>query len=140
MAGSKSAYLEAKLLDFVLGDTSYTPPGTVHIALSTSPFDPTATGSAMDEVSGGSYARIAVTNNTTNFPNATGSNPAVKSPGLDIDFGTASADWGTVYSAYVVDAGSAGNILYGSDAVTPIPVPNGSGLIIPSGTWNFQET
>jgi hypothetical protein len=140
MPGSKSAYLESALLDEALGGTDWAPPGTIYVALSTAPFDPTATGAAMNEVAGGSYARVALTNNGTNFPAAAGSYPASKAIGVDVGFTTATADWGTIYSAYLVDASGAGNILYGADAVTPIPLPNGSTLVIQAGTWNFLET
>lgn len=140
MAGSKSADLEQKLLDFVLGGTSYTPPGTIYVALSTAAFDTSATGSALDEVTGGAYARVALTNNPTNFPGASGSNPATKTTGVDVTFPTATADWGTVFSAYLVSAATDGDVLYGADAVTPIPMPNGSILVLQAGTWNFLET
>ncbi len=49
-----SNYLENKVLDHVLRNTSYTSPTTVYVGLYTS--DPTDAGSGT-EVSGGSYAR-----------------------------------------------------------------------------------
>jgi hypothetical protein len=58
MAGNLSDYLENKLLDHFLGTTSYTSPATVYVALYTvAPTDSTAG----TEVTGGSYARQAVT-------------------------------------------------------------------------------
>jgi hypothetical protein len=51
-------YLENKIIDHMLRNQAYTPPSTVYVALFT-----TATGDdgSGTEVSGGSYARQAVT-------------------------------------------------------------------------------
>lgn len=142
MAGSKSAYLEAKLLDHALSATIWTPPVTVYIALSTAAFSTSATGSSMSEVSTGgtAYARIGQTNNVTNWPLAAGSNPAVKSNGTLITFATATAGWGTVISAYLVDAATNGNILYGADLAASVIVNTGSGFAIPVGQFVLSET
>ena len=141
MAGGKSAYYQAKMLDHTLGDTPYTPPSSLWAALSTSPFTSSATGSACDEVdpTGTSYVRIEVANNTTNFPDATGADPAGKSIAVDVTFPTAGADYGTVYSAYLCDAATGGNIVYGADAVAPLPIAAGSTMVIQANTWNFTE-
>ena len=80
MAGSKSDYLEALILNGFLGGTPITVPTTVYIALSTAAYSDAATGSAMTEVSasGTAYARVAATNNATNWPAATGTSPTQK--------------------------------------------------------------
>ena len=140
MAGSKSAYLEAALLDYVLSGTSYTPPGTVYFALSTAAFDTSSDGTSMTEVTGGSYARQSQTNNATNWPAATGGNPAVKANGLAATFPTATANWGTVLSVYLVDASSGGNVLYGADLAASVVVNSGSGFAIPIGQFVLSET
>jgi len=88
MAGSKSNYLENKVLDHVLGGGDYTRPATVYVALYT--VAPSDTGGGT-EVTGGSYARAAVTNNSTNWPAASGGE---KSNGTEITFETATASWG----------------------------------------------
>lgn len=139
MAGSKSSFLEVALLQHVLGKVAYTAPVTLYVALSLSPFDTSADGTAMDEVTGGAYARIALTNNTTNFPAPAGSNPAVSSNGVDIAFADATADWGTVLSAYVLDAATNGNALYGGDLASPIVVTTGPSITIAAGRFVFQE-
>lgn len=139
MAGSKSAYLEAIVQDFLLSGVAYTVPSTLYVALSTSAFSVTATGSACDEVSGGSYARVSVTNNATSFPASTGSNPATKSLAVDVIFPTATASWGTILSAYLCDASTAGNILIGADLLTATAVPSGTTYEIPASSWTFLE-
>ena len=88
--GSKSNTLDNEVLDSVLGGPVRTLDGTVYVALYT--VAPTAAGGGT-EVSGGSYARVAVTNNTTNFPSASG---GTKHNANVIQFAQASADWGTV--------------------------------------------
>lgn len=125
MAGSKSDYCEAATLNLWLGATAVTAPATVYIALSTAAYSDAATGSSMTEVSGGAYARVAVTNNTTNWPAATGTSPATKSNGTAFTFPTATASWGTILSFYIVDAASGGNVLYGGDLTTSKAIASG---------------
>ena len=109
MPGGKSDYLEKKVLDHVLGGGDYARPATVYAALSTT--TPTDAG-GITEPAGGAYARVAVTNNTTNFPAATGTNPTAKSNGTSIDFPVCTAAWGTIVGWAIFDAASAGNMLY----------------------------
>lgn len=105
MAGF-SDYLEAKLLDHVFGKTAYTAPTDLYLGLSTT--DPTDAGTQTGEPSGGSYARVKVTNNTTNFPNASGGS---KANGATFTFPKATGAWGTVTHFFIADASTAGNIL-----------------------------
>lgn len=112
MAGSFSDFLELELLDHVLGNAAYTAPSNLHVALYTA--TPSDTGGGT-EVSGGSYARAAVTNNATNFPAAAA---GAKSNGTEITFVTATANWGTVVAFGIHDDPTAGNLLVWGD-VTP---------------------
>jgi len=109
MAGSKSNYLELELLDHVLGNAAYSAPGTVWVALYT--VAPTDAGGGT-EATGGSYARVAVVNNDTNWPAASG---GAKSNGAAVTFPQASASWGTVVAFAILDAASSGNFLYWGD-------------------------
>jgi len=106
MAGGKSDFLELEVLDHVLGAAAYTAPGTTHIALFT--VTPSDAGGGT-EVTGGSYARSAVTNNATNWPAAAA---GAKANGTEIAFVQASANWGTVVAFGIFDAATAGNLLY----------------------------
>jgi hypothetical protein len=128
MSGSKSDYLEAALLNLVLGGTAWTAPATTYIALSTAAYSDAATGANMSEVSstGTAYARVALTNNATNWPAATGTSPTTKANGAVITFTTASGSgWGTVTSFYIVDAASGGNVLYGGDLTASKTITSG---------------
>jgi hypothetical protein len=87
MPGSKSDFLENKVLDHLYGNTPYTPPANYHLALFI--VAPTDAGGGT-ECSAGNYARKQIANNTTNFPNAVGGS---KSIATQQDFITANADW-----------------------------------------------
>lgn len=119
MAGSKSDYLENEILDHVLGGADYSRPGTVYIALYT--VAPTDAGGGT-EVSGGDYARVAVTNNTTNWPAASSGS---KSNGTAFTFTQATADWGTVVAFGILDALTSGNLLYWGDLTASKSVESG---------------
>lgn len=108
MPGSKSITLSLSLLDHVLGGGSYARATNVYVALFTA--TPTSAGGGT-EVSGGSYARVALTNNSTNFPAAAGSTPT-KSNGAAVTYPSATVSWGTVNSFALFDASSGGNMLY----------------------------
>ena len=109
MASSKGDYLEKKVLN-LLGGTSITAPATHYLRLWTTL--PNAAGTGGTEVTGGSYVALAVTANSTNWPAASGSNPASISNGVIFTFATPTATWGTVAGVTLEDAASAGNMLY----------------------------
>jgi hypothetical protein len=128
VAGSKSDYLENALLNQVLGAAAFTAPGTVYVALYTAALTDASTGTsaAASEVStsGTAYARVAVTNNTTNWPTtSTGS----KSNANAINFPTATGSWGTVTHFAVLDSATvgAGNILYWASLTSSKTIGNG---------------
>lgn len=137
MAGSKSDFLENKILDLVLGAVAYTAPTTVYIAL----FTDTNTATQRDagtvtEVSGGSYARVAVTNNTTNWPAASAGS---KSNGTAITFPTSTASWGTVTAFGIYDASTAGNLLYWGDLTASQAVGTNNTLSFQVGQLTVTE-
>ncbi|MCX7016453.1 MAG: hypothetical protein NTW86_28500 [Candidatus Sumerlaeota bacterium] len=115
MPGSKSDYLEAKVLDHILGGGDFARPATVYGALFTTA--PTDAGGGV-EVSGGSYARVGMTNNATNFPAASGTT-TIKQNGTAITFPRATASWGTVAAWALFDAATAGNLLFWGTLTTP---------------------
>ncbi len=139
MAGSKTAYLESQLLAHMFGAVAFEPPATYYVALSTAAYTTAATGAAMNEVSAGGYARIAVPNTTANFPAPAGSNPAVSSNAVAMNFPPATAAWGTVLSVYLCDAAVGGNALYGTDLAAGIVMNPGSTLTIPPTALVIQE-
>ncbi len=135
MAGYKSTYLANEILDHVLGGGDYSRPATVYCALYTTL--PDADGSGGTEVTGGSYARVAITNNGTNFPAAAAGQ---KSNGAAITFPAPSADWGAVVGAALLDASSGGNLLYIGPFSIPKTINNGDPAFeIPASAGVFTE-
>lgn len=129
--GSFSDYLESKLLDHVLGNTAYVAPSTVYLALYTAlPGDVSASGT---EVTGGSYARVAVLNNTTNWSNSTGTSPTTKVNGATFTFPTATANWGLIVGFAIYDSGSGGNELLWAALTTSKNVNSGDTARFNSG-------
>lgn len=119
MAGSCSDFLENKLNDHVLGGPAYTAPATVYLALYT--VAPTDAGGGT-AVTGGGYARLAVTNNATNWgPSAAG----LKSNLVQLGWPAATANWGTIVAMAIFDAPTAGNMLYYDPAISPITINSG---------------
>lgn len=123
-----------KILDLLLSAQTFSPPATLYIALYT--VTPTAAGGGT-EVSGGSYARVALTANLTNFPAAAGQS---KTNGVAIDFGTASANWGSIVAATAMDASSGGNIVYWGPLATARQVNSGDPFKINAGNAIFTES
>ena len=130
---SKSNFLEDKILDHVLGGGDYTRPATVYVALYTAA--PSDAGGGT-EVSGGDYARAAVTNNSANWPAASGGS---KSNGADITFPQATAGWGTVVAAGILDNSTGGNLLYYGNLTASKTVNAGDTLRFPAGNLAITE-
>ena len=122
-----SNFLENALINATLRNTTYTSPATVYISLWTS--DPTDAGSGT-EVSGGSYARTAVTMGAPS--NGVSLNSA------DVTFPTATASWGTVGWIGINDALSSGNLLYHSPLDTAKTIDSGD--IFKISTGNLSVT
>lgn len=124
-----------------LSAITFTPPAFLYLALSTSSFSTSATGSVMNEVTttGTAYARVMIAANLTNFPAASGSNPATKSNGSVFTFPTATAAWGTILSAYLIDASSGGSILYGADLTASKVIQTGDTATYAVGALTITE-
>jgi hypothetical protein len=123
MAGSFSDFLENELLDHVFGAAAYSAPATLHVGLYTAA--PTDAGGGTEVGTGTwtNYARVAVTNNATNFPAAAS---GAKSNGTPISFGAATASGAvTVVAVGIFDSATAGNLLAWADLTTSKTVNNG---------------
>jgi hypothetical protein len=100
--------VERAILDAWFGGTAPSLPATLYFGLSTTTISNAA---GPTEPSGGAYARVASTNNATNWPAATGNTPAVKKNANAITFPTSTASWGNCTDGFVADAASAGTVL-----------------------------
>lgn len=117
-----SDYLENALTDHALGTADFTSPSTVYLALYTS--DPTDANTGT-EVSGGSYARQSIA-----FAAASG---GTASNNADVQFPTATADWGTVTHWGLFDASTNGNLLFHGSFDVSKPVTEGDVFYVQSG-------
>lgn len=138
LTSGKGNYLAKKFIEVALGAASFTPAVTLYCALYTA--TPSATGGGT-EVSGGAYARVAITNNNTNFPaSSLVGGVTTLLNGVAIDFGTATgADWGTIGWAALWDASSSGNLYYWGPLAVARTVLNGDGFKIPVSGATFTE-
>lgn len=130
---AKTDFLENKVLQHFLKGTVYTQPTGLWIALYTA--SPGESG-AGTEVSGGGYARQPVTFTVTgNVATNTG----------EVNFGQATANWGTVTHWAIVDAVTAGNRLwYGATenaggVNTGFAVNNGDTFRFPASSITITE-
>jgi len=142
MAGGKTDYLEAAVKNEVLGAAAFTAPTNVYFGLwgTAATLSDTSTSATAGEVSGGSYARVNMTNNLTNFPSVT---TAAKVNNVAITFPTASANWNsgaTINQVGVNDVTSgAGNMLLWSDLTTAKTVLNGDTAQFAISAFSWQE-
>jgi hypothetical protein len=132
MADCYSNYLRDKINDHVHGGGDYTRPTTTYFALMTTM--PTASGGGT-EASGGSYARVAVTNNSTNWPASSGQ---AKTNGTAIVWGTQTTSLGTVLGIAEYDASTGGNLLTFALLNTSVTIAAGQPFDIPAGGATFN--
>lgn len=122
---SMSDYLETAVLNAVFRGVTFPTISTVYFALFTSA--PSDSGGGT-EVTGGSYARVAVTANTSNFTAPADDGAAKKTTNAGaITFPAPTADWGTVTHVVQMDASSGGNMLYWEALGTSRNILNGDG-------------
>jgi hypothetical protein len=122
-----SNYLENALINAVLRNTSYTSPTTTYLALYTS--DPTDADTGT-EISGGSYARQAITFGAPS--NGTSTNSAA------VEFPQATADWGVISHVAIRDAVTSGNLLFHTALDASKTINNGDVFKITTGNLSVQ--
>ena len=127
-----SNYLEQKILDHVLRNVTYTPVATLYIGLFKNTSGNAATnleaGTLTDEVSGGSYARKTVTFGAAN------ATTGVIATNATVTFDEASATWGTITHVAIMDALTAGNVLFWGAVTTSKLIESGDTFQITSGS------
>jgi hypothetical protein len=130
ITGDIGDYLYPKILDHLVGNTSYTAAATVYTALYTT--DPTAADSGT-EATGTGYAREATT-----FSAA--SSQATDTPGATT-FGPPTASWGTPAYYTIADALTTGNLLvFGPITGISAEVLSGDTVVIAAGSYDIAWT
>jgi hypothetical protein len=113
-------YARNRLIDFLFRGQALSPPATMYAALfTTAPNHAIGSGT---EVSGGSYARVAVVSSLANWAGTQGSgsttvssgsgSSAVTSNNGSITFPAPSVTWGTVTGWALFDASTGGNMWF----------------------------
>lgn len=78
------------------------------------------------EMTGTSYARPAVTANSTNFPNASSAEPSVSQNGTAINFATPGSDWGLAIGFGFFDSATTGVLWNWGATTSALDCSNGS--------------
>lgn len=153
--GSKSDFLENKLIDWffraqAIGITGAsaaagTGPATLYVGLLTAAPSDSAAGT---EVSGGSYARVAVTSGLSAWAGTQSAGSTTASTGTGgttsnnaaITFPAPTANWGVVTHFAIYDAATAGNLLYWAALTTSKTINNGDAApSFAAGALTVQE-
>lgn len=122
---------ENSMIDWLMRGQALTPPATGYIALfTTCPTDSTAG----TEVSGGSYARVAVTASLANWAGTQSAASTTASSGTGgttsnnsvITFPAATADWGTVNCFGYMTASTSGTLVFYAALTASRNITNGS--------------
>ena len=130
MAGPKSYYLQNQFLDWLLRAQSFSPPTTTYMALFTvTPGD----GGGGTEVSGGSYARVAITSSLVNWAGTQSAGSTTPSSGTSgttsnnnaVTFPAPTGNWGVVVAFGLFDAATSGNLIYWGPLTVSKTINNG---------------
>lgn len=142
-AGALTDYAENKIVDATLRGQSIGTPATWYVALyTTCPTDSTAG----TEVSGGNYARVAVsaalaqwsgTQSAGSTTASSGTGGTVSNNGA-ITFTTPSAGWGPVVCWGVIDASTGGNLWIYSALTVSKTINSGDSVSFPAAAATFQ--
>ncbi len=134
-----SDYLESGVLDHIFRTSSFSKPSTVAVALTGEVPSDGDDGSTIDEVSGGSYARVdlgAPADADWNAPTLAGPGGSGHIDNVSaVTFPQATADWGHVSGIAILDSAStgAGNMLMYGSLTTPREILNNDTFEIPAG-------
>ena len=135
MAGSLSDYAESKLLDHLMGKTSFTMPSTVYAALCTVTITDSMTGSTITEATYTGYSRKAIAASDLNAASG-----GVMTNANDIVFAACTAGTSTVIGVAIVDASSAGNLLAYSDVTSKVVDTTSTPATIAAGALSITLT
>lgn len=124
-----SDYLENQIVDHLFRGATFAKPATLYFGLLTTAQTDANTGT---EVTGGSYARVAITPSNTNFTATQGGTSGASTGtggnttnAVAITFPAPTANWGSVSYYGIWDAVSGGNLLVWGALNTAKTINNG---------------
>ena len=124
-------YLANRLVKATVGDVAWTTPNKVYLALYTE--DPTKAGIGAGEVNQASYNRQEVTFNINGTDGVT-------TNANQVDWNTATSNWGNVGWISIMDAPSSGFMLYFKALDNPKEILSGDQFKIDAGKLNLTLT
>lgn len=110
-------------------------PATWYMALYFTEPSPSGGGT---EMSGDTYARVALTNNNTNFTGATATSPSVVNNGTAITFATPGTNWGTIGFWGLCSSSSGGSPTWFGSFAAPLVIISGNPVVISAGNLNLS--
>jgi hypothetical protein len=122
VADAFSTYINDQILTWLKGTNFVAAAATTYVALYTS--DPTDADVGV-EVTGGSYARVAITNATGWSAISTSGGGRVVSNAANVTFAAPTANWGTVTHVGLRSALTAGNLWWYGPLNSPVTINNG---------------
>ena len=123
-------YLADKLINTTVRGETFTTPVNAYLALYTE--DPTKAGDSSNEVNQASYNRQDVT--------FTEPEDGVSTNANQVDWNTATSDWGNVGWISIMDSASGGSMLYFKALDNPKQVLSGDQIKIDAGKLNLTLT
>jgi hypothetical protein len=137
-------YAENKIVDALLRGQSLGAPATLYVGLDTATGDDTGSGT---EVTGGSYARVAVSGSLAAWAGTQSAGSTVASSGTGgttsnnaaITFPAPTANWGSVVGFRLWDASTGGNAWIRASLTTAKTINNGDAApSFAAGALTFQ--
>lgn len=130
-AGEVSNYLANTLLDFAFRNQAFSAPST-YVGLVTATVADSDTGSTITEP-GDTYARVQVNANGGASPTWDLAASGLVDNTHEIQFATPTGSWGTIVGVVIVDASSAGNLLFYDNAMADQAVGTDDDVSFPAG-------
>jgi hypothetical protein len=137
-SNAKSNYLEQKIIEAVLKNTTFAGGANTYVALLTATATPES--GTVTEVSGGSYARQAMLAASAWSAGSQVTDFYEVSNAADISFPVASADWGTIVAFALYDALTTGNMLYWGALDASKSILNGDQFKFVAGALKISES
>lgn len=142
-AGALTDFAENKIVDALLRGQALSAPATFYIGLDTVACGETGGGT---EVTGGSYARVAVASSLANWAGTQSAGSTTASSGTSgttsnnatISFATPTAPWGTVVSVRWWDASTSGNAWICTNLSASQTIGTGNAVSFPAASLTFQ--
>jgi hypothetical protein len=138
-----SNYAENKVVDALMRGQTFPTIANTYVGLLTAAPNDAGGGT---EVSGGSYARVAVASSLANWAGTQAAASTTASSGTGgttsnngaISFPTPSAGWGTVTHVGVYDASTSGNLLWYTALGVSKTINSGDTVSFPAASLTFQ--